>query len=243
MGASGTTRVRALDPDIPIFLISTMTTFFHDRAMLGPRLIAQIVTATGVIGLLMTVIGLYGVVAYAVSRDARNRNPARGRRDARSRHAHGAESRRRFHCGRAGDRTGAGDSDCAQRFAQFCSGTNPFEAIVLFGARDSRRGHDGFVLDSRQARRQGGSDAGAPAGLAQRDAVGVDAPSETWAEGFCGAQYRLPPPNHLENFWVRTMPDPLFDHHQLDPPPHRPPSRRGLAVDPLCALARLVQFL
>ncbi len=68
MGASGTTRVRALDPDIPIFLISTMTTFFHDRAMLGPRLIAQIVTATGVIGLLMTVIGLYGVVAYAVSR-------------------------------------------------------------------------------------------------------------------------------------------------------------------------------
>jgi predicted permease len=64
-------QVRALDPDMPIFRISTMATFFRDRAMLGPRLIAQIVTATGVMGLLMAVIGLYGVVAYAVSRRTR----------------------------------------------------------------------------------------------------------------------------------------------------------------------------
>jgi predicted permease len=64
-------RVRALDPDMPIFRISTMAAFFHDRAMLGPRLIAQIVTASGAMGLLMAVIGLYGVVAYAVSRHTR----------------------------------------------------------------------------------------------------------------------------------------------------------------------------
>jgi macrolide transport system ATP-binding/permease protein len=64
-------EVRKLDPGMPIFRISTMATFFHDRAMLGPRLIAQIVTATGVMGLLMAVIGLYGVVSYAVSRRTR----------------------------------------------------------------------------------------------------------------------------------------------------------------------------
>jgi len=64
-------QVRTLDPDMPIFRISTMAAFFHDRAMMGPRIIAQIVTTTGLMGLLMAIIGLYGVVAYAVNRRTR----------------------------------------------------------------------------------------------------------------------------------------------------------------------------
>jgi predicted permease len=64
-------NVRALDADMPVVNLSTMARHFEERAMLGPRLIAQIVTAIGLVGLLLAVIGLYGVVAYAVGRRTR----------------------------------------------------------------------------------------------------------------------------------------------------------------------------
>ena len=71
MAAAVRENVRALDADMPVVNMNTMAGFFEARAMLGPRLIAQMVTAIGLVGLLLAVIGLYGVVAYAVGRRTR----------------------------------------------------------------------------------------------------------------------------------------------------------------------------
>lgn len=68
MAAVARNQVRALDPDLPVIRASTMATYYRDRFLLGPRLMAQIVTAIGVVGLLLALIGLYAVVAYAVRR-------------------------------------------------------------------------------------------------------------------------------------------------------------------------------
>jgi macrolide transport system ATP-binding/permease protein len=63
--------VHGLDPEQPIQDVNTMDRFFRDGALFGERLIAQIVTGIGMFGSLLAVIGLYGVIAYAVSRRTR----------------------------------------------------------------------------------------------------------------------------------------------------------------------------
>ncbi len=71
MAATVRQNVRALDADIPIVNLNTMATYYEDRAMFAPRLLARMVTTIGLVGLLLAIIGLYSVVAYAVSRRTR----------------------------------------------------------------------------------------------------------------------------------------------------------------------------
>jgi predicted permease len=61
-------EVRAIRADVPIFDVRSFRQFYEDRSLMLPRLISQIVTALGVVGVSLAVIGLYGVIAYTVTR-------------------------------------------------------------------------------------------------------------------------------------------------------------------------------
>jgi predicted permease len=63
--------VRSLDPDMPVFDVRTMRNFYTLRAVSTTTIITQVVTGMGLMGLLLAVVGLYGLVAYSVSRRTR----------------------------------------------------------------------------------------------------------------------------------------------------------------------------
>src|SRR5262249_41471745 len=64
-------EVRALDPNQPIYDVRTMASHFQQQALMGVRLVAEVVAAVGVVGLALSVLGLYAVVAYSVSQRTR----------------------------------------------------------------------------------------------------------------------------------------------------------------------------
>jgi macrolide transport system ATP-binding/permease protein len=63
--------VRTLDPNLPMLQTRSYEDFYRNRAVAGPRVAIDMVGAMGVVGLLLAIAGLYGVVAYNVSRRTR----------------------------------------------------------------------------------------------------------------------------------------------------------------------------
>jgi predicted permease len=59
-------RIRSVDPALAIFDVQTMEEHMRD-ALLLPRLVGTIFTVFGVSGLLLALVGLYGVMSYSVS--------------------------------------------------------------------------------------------------------------------------------------------------------------------------------
>jgi putative ABC transport system permease protein len=63
--------VRSLDPNLPIYNVRTMETLYRMRAVSVFHVITSTVAAMGLMGLGLAIVGLYGLVAYAVSRRTR----------------------------------------------------------------------------------------------------------------------------------------------------------------------------
>ena len=63
--------IHGLDANQPIFNIRTMEEFYRMRAVNTPNMIIQTVGGLGVMGLVLAIVGLYGLVAYAASRRTR----------------------------------------------------------------------------------------------------------------------------------------------------------------------------
>ena len=63
--------VRTLDPNLPMLETRSYEDFYLNRAVKGPGIAMKLVGSMGVVGLLLAIAGLYGLVAYNVSRRTR----------------------------------------------------------------------------------------------------------------------------------------------------------------------------
>lgn len=63
--------VRGIDPDMPVSNARTMLDYYTQRAVKTPDIIAQSVAGLGAMGLILSMVGLYGLISYSVSRRSR----------------------------------------------------------------------------------------------------------------------------------------------------------------------------
>ncbi|MEO8026411.1 MAG: FtsX-like permease family protein, partial [Bryobacteraceae bacterium] len=64
-------EIRKLASGLPVAEVRTMENFYKEGALFFNRLVTQLITAVGLMGLVLALIGLYGVIAYSVSRRTR----------------------------------------------------------------------------------------------------------------------------------------------------------------------------
>jgi predicted permease len=60
--------VQMLDSNQPIFNVRTLDTYYQQRAVAVPLMIIELVTTMGLLGLVLALVGLYGLISYSVSR-------------------------------------------------------------------------------------------------------------------------------------------------------------------------------
>jgi len=60
--------IRNLDANQPVFNVRTLQTFFQQRAVDVPWMITELIITMGLVGLTLALVGLYGLIAYSVSR-------------------------------------------------------------------------------------------------------------------------------------------------------------------------------
>jgi predicted permease len=63
--------VRTLDPNLPMLHTMSYEDYYQNQAVEGPRIAMKLVGSMGLVGLLLAIAGLYGLVAYNVSRRTR----------------------------------------------------------------------------------------------------------------------------------------------------------------------------
>ncbi len=63
--------VRGIDRDMPVTNARTMQDYYTQRAVKTPDIIAESVAGLGLMGLVLSMIGLYGLISYSVSRRSR----------------------------------------------------------------------------------------------------------------------------------------------------------------------------